>query len=149
MINLLDIVYCFVSKTIPFNSDISLLRESFINNGFTEKEIGESHWKYKRGAALALDFKYSSSEALEIIVFLKLSDNKLFIRVGNWGFPFEPLLMKKRFTRNLDRFSDEILKNGVLSIDDEEILNIKGEAKNKFKNAIVIIVLAILFITLF
>jgi hypothetical protein len=145
MINLLDIVYCFVSKTIPFKGDIASLRASFIKNGFTEKEISGNHWQYKRGTVLGLDFKYTSSEAMEMLVFLKLSSDELTIRVGNWGFPFEPLLMKKRFIRSLERFSDEITSNGTLFVNNEEIKNIESQSQNKFKYAIIVIVFLLIF----
>jgi hypothetical protein len=149
MINLIDIVYCFVSKTISFKGDIALLRQSFINNGFLEKEISENHWKYKRGTALGLDFKYANSEAMEILVFLKLSADELTIRVGNWGFPFEPLLMRKRFIRSMERFSDEIASNGTLFVNNEEVKNIESKSQKKFIYAIFVIVFLVLFISFF
>ena len=97
----LDIVYCYVSDQIFFDGDFSKLQNSFRNSGFKEKRISDTIWKYTRGSAFALEFNYDS-EALQMQVFLeKLGSETLSIKVGNWGFPFEPLLMKKRFKRNL------------------------------------------------
>ena len=97
----LDIVYCYVSDQIFFDGDFSKLQNSFRNSGFKEKRISDTIWKYTRGSAFALEFIYDS-EALQMQVFLeKLGSETLSIKVGNWGFPFEPLLMKKRFKRNL------------------------------------------------
>ena len=120
MINPIEIVWCYVSKTIPFSGEIEALRNSFLENGFSEKEITLNKWKYTRGASLGLDFKYSKSEAMQVQVVVEFSNGELNISVGNWGFPFEPLLMKKRFIRTLERISNEVSNNGQLLVDHAE-----------------------------
>ena len=90
-----EIVYCYVSETIDMPLDLSKLRESFIKNEFSEKEINSKKWLYKRGAAFALEFNYDS-EAIEMQVVLEEMDNSLKISVGNWGFPFRRFLSPAR-----------------------------------------------------
>lgn len=141
--NLLEVVYCYVSEIIQFNADIDALRQSFLDNGFVEKKVGDSHWKFKRGTSFGLDFNYQNSEAIEIQVFLKLDGEQLTIRVGNWGFPFEPLLMKKRFKNSLALFVTEITEhNRLLVISKKEVKAIQENSKGVFKNGIFIILAA-------
>lgn len=133
---LLDIVYCYVTKKVKFNGDFSLLRNSFKENGFKEEQINETTWKYIIGAEFALEFNYNS-EAIQMQVFLKkIDDNNIEIKVGNWGFPFEPLMMKKRFIKNLDRIAKDISEKGVFEVNKEEVQNIKQDSNNKRKMAI-------------
>ncbi len=131
----LDIVYCYVSETIPFSGDLDRLRKSFIANGFKEKQIDDTAWKYERGSSLALEFNYDS-EAIQMQVFLKQSRfGEITVKVGNWGFPFEPLLMKNRFKKNLERMVREIITYGKLDVDEDEVQAIKLDAKIKNRAA--------------
>ncbi len=91
--NLKEIVCCYVSETIDMPQDLTRLRESFVKNNYSEKEINQKKWLYKRGAAIALEFNYES-EAIQMQVVLEQINDSLKISVGNWGFPFEPLMMK-------------------------------------------------------
>lgn len=109
--SLLDIVYCYVSESIPFPGNISEVIESFEKNGFTAKKLEDQKWKLTRGAGVAMTFDYDS-EDLEMNVFLELKSNTLHIRVGNAGFPLEQLLVKKRFIRNSGRYVSEIRSQG-------------------------------------
>ncbi len=145
---LIDIVSCYVKETIPFSGDLEALVESFEQNGFRAKKIGDRKWKLKRGAALAATFQYDS-EALEMKVYLEQNENGfLQIRVGNSGFPFEPLLMKKRFIRNLDRYTREIRERGRLGVDPEEREELKQESRKK-KVATIAALIAITLFVLF
>ena len=129
--SLLDVVYCYVTETIPFNGDFLKLRKSFRENGYKEKQVSDTTWKYTRGASLALEFNYNS-EAIQMQVFLERTDQgNLSIKVGNWGFPFEPLLMKKRFKRNLQRIVNDILNFQELKINKKESQKILQDAKKK------------------
>jgi hypothetical protein len=134
-VSLLDIVYCYVTETVPFNGDLERLRKSFIANGFKEKQLNDSTWKYERGSSFALEFDYGA-ETLQMQVFLtQTQPNEVNLRVGNWGFPFEPLLMKKRFIKNLDRMATEIRTYGKLDVDEDEIQSIKLDAEIKHRAA--------------
>jgi len=147
-VHIKEIVHCYVSETIPMPNDFVKLQASFVNNCFTEKEINSNKWSYKRGAALAFEFNYSS-EAIEMEVILEVVENQLRISVGNWGFPFEPLLMKKRFKKNLNTIVQQLSQNGCLDQNIEESEKILDEAKSKKKSALFIIVLiAILFVVI-
>ena len=136
--NLKEIVYCYVSDTVSLPSDLAKLRKSFTDNNFSEKEIHPNKWLYKRGAGLALEFNYNS-EAPEMQVIIENIGNDLQISVGNWGFPFEPLLMKKRFQRNLERIVNQISDNGVLENNPKESNQITELAKKKKKSALLLI----------
>ena len=138
--SLIDIVYCYITETIPFTGDFEKLQKSFTANGFKEQQVDDKTWKYTRGAGIALEFNYNS-EAIQMQVFLKrINEKTLTIKVGNWGFPFEPLLMKKRFKKNLDRIVKEISSNGILTINKDEVQNINSDAKTKKSLAILLII---------
>lgn len=146
--NFKEIVYCYVSKTIPMPADFSQLRESFIKNEFSEKQINPNKWLYKRGAAFSLVFNYNS-EVMEMQVILEKIDNQLQISVGNWGFPFEPLMMKKRFQKNLEEFVSQISKNGVLTHDAKGSQEIIEQAKKKKLHASVFMFFAVIGLVLY
>jgi len=138
--SLLEIVYCYVTETIPFVGDFSKLKESFKDCGYKEKQISETVWKYTRGPGLALEFNYDS-EAIQMQVFLERPNQEnLSIKVGNWGFPFEPLLMKKRFKKNLQKIVDDISAFQILEINEEEIRKIEQDGKKKKRSAIYLLV---------
>jgi len=130
--NLKEIVYCYVSETISMPEDLPRLRESFTKNGFSEKEINPRKWLYKRGAAIGLEFNYDS-EAIQMQVVLEEIDDSLKVSVGNWGFPFEPLMMKKRFKKNLAKIVNQISISGALEYNPKEVVEIKefGQSKKK------------------
>lgn len=138
-----EIVYCYVAERIAIPGDLARLQESFVENGFVEKECGNNKWLYKRGAALVLEFDYSA-EAIEMQVFLEVVGHELEIRVGNWGFPFEPLMMKPRFQKNLDRFVKEISEDGFLSVDPTQVTDIKTQADSKKTGARYLLLVAVL-----
>lgn len=144
--SLLDIIYCYVNKTIPFTGDFSRLRESFIEGGFKETRVSENKWKYTRGAGLALEFNYNS-EAIQMQVFLERPNQEsLTISIGNWGFPFEPLLMKKRFIKNLHQIVTDISTHQQLQITSGDVKEIENEANKKFTYAIILFSAVIIFI---
>jgi hypothetical protein len=138
--SLLDIVYCYVSETIPFTGDFEKLQNSFRENGFTEEKKSDTLWKYTRGAGLALEVNYDS-ESTQMNVFLEKPDaQSITIKVGNWGFPFEPLLMKKRFRKNLERIVSEVTANQVLSVNKSTVQQIQQKAQKQKSSAILLIV---------
>ena len=137
-----EIICCYVSDTVVAPLDMKRLRESFIANGFKEKEISPSKFKYKRGASLALEFNYDS-EAIEMQVMLEKVGKDLCVSVGNWGFPFEPLMMKRRFQRNLSLIVEAIRSNGALP-ESDEVKEIEKDAKNKNRAAISLITYSLL-----
>lgn len=140
--NIKEIVCCYVSESLEAPSDMKALRESFIANGFKEQEISPNKFKYKRGTAIALEFNYDS-EAIEMQVILESSGNELTVTVGNWGFPFEPLMMKSRFKRFLSFPVESIRASGVLPKSDQ-VSEIEKDANSKKKAAIYAIVYALL-----
>lgn len=145
----LDIVYCYVSDQIFFDGDFSKLQSSFRNSGFREKRISDNIWKYTRGSAFALEFNYDS-EVPQMQVFLeKLDSETLSIKVGNWGFPFEPLLMKNRFKKNLQQIKGDIEKYQLLTTDNQNLERIKKEAKNKNMSAIIFLTITVTFSIIF
>ena len=138
-----EIFCCYVAERISIPIDLARLRESFVENGFVEKECGKNKWLYKRGAALALEFDYSA-ETIEMQVFLEVIGHELEIRVGNRGFPFEPLMMKPRFQKNLERYVNEISENGYLRINPVEVKDIKTQAESKKSAARYVLLVAVL-----
>jgi len=133
-----EIVYCYVDKTISIPEDMTSLRKSFTGNGFVEKELSQNRWLFKRGAAFALEFDYNS-EAIQMQVILEIVDGKLKVSVGNWGFPFEPLMMKKRFQKNLEEIISQISAIGELKHQPDkakDIAVLAGKKKNMAIKAI-------------
>lgn len=125
-----DIVHCYVKSVVPAPQDMAALRDSFIENGFCEKYVTANKWLYKRGAPVALEFDYGS-EAIQIQVILEHIGKDLSISVGNWGFPFEPLLMKPRFKRQLASIVEQVNLNGVLTCDPKRVEEISQLSKQK------------------
>ena len=143
--SLLDIVYCYVTATIPFSGDFTRLRGSFRESGFREKQISETRWKYTRGAVLAFEFNYSS-ETTQMQIYLERPDQEhLSIKVGNWGFPFEPLLMKKRFQHNLRRIVNDISTYQELHVEKGEIKKIEKDAEKKNRYALIALAIFIIY----
>ncbi|MCC3860063.1 hypothetical protein [Pseudemcibacter aquimaris] len=141
--SLIEIISCYVSDNVEFDGDFSRLRKSFISNGFSEKQINQEIWKFKRGASLALEFNYNS-EALQMNVFLRKINNKCIeVKVGNSGFPFEPLMMKKRFKKNLEKIIGEITEHGELITNDDAVNEISEDSKTKNGLAIKFIMIII------
>ena len=138
-----EIVSCYVSKRVPKPHDMQQLRQSFVDNGFSEKEVSPQEWLYKRGAPIALEFDYSS-EAIEIQVILKDLGEALDVSVGNWGFPFEPLMSKKRYQATLEKVVQEIAKDGILTHDAEEASEVAALSTRKKNLALWAILLVIL-----
>jgi hypothetical protein len=130
-----EIVYCYVDKTLSIPEDMKALRESFEKNGFVQKELSPNKWMFKRGAAFALEFNYNS-EAIEMQVILEIVDGRLKVSVGNWGFPFEPLMMKNRFRKNLEEIASQISTSGQLEHQPEKTKVLEAQAKSKAKMAV-------------
>lgn len=142
---LIEIVSCYVTDEVKFSGDFSRLKQSFISNGFKEKKLNDNTWKYTRGAGLAFEFNYNS-ESLQMNVILKrLNNEHVEIKVGNSGFPFEPLMMKKRFKSNLKKIIHEISENGELITDKATVNNIKQDSKAKRNLALTILLISLAF----
>jgi len=143
------IISCYEEKTIPLKEDnVDELIDSFVKNGFTAKKLSDTRYVFKRGAQFAFNFNYSS-DSMAMNVFLDfLPDRKLKIKVGNSGFPFEPLLMRKRFQKNLERYAKEIQYNGKLSVSEVEIKSIKFKSRLQFILAVTVLISVAAFIML-
>lgn len=143
-----EIVHCYVSERIPKPRDLTRLRQSFIDNGFSESEVNPKKWRFKRGAPVALEFDYNS-EVIEIQVILEDLDDALVVSVGNWGFPFEPLMSKKRYEATLERVVQQISENGILAHDAGEVSRVAVLSNRKRNLALWAFFLAILATILF
>ena len=93
-----------------------------IHSFFSESnEIGESGWAkfaskdksgYKRGKQVALSLDYDSN-SLEVKAWIEEGSSEIIVSVGNSGFPFEPMLAKKRFQKIADQLSDYVQGKSV------------------------------------
>lgn len=137
---LVEIVCCYVSRDVAAPKDMNALRQSFTDNGFREKVLGDNRFLYKRGAPVTLEFNYDS-EAIEVQVILERLDDKLKISVGNWGLPFEPLMMKGRFERNLAGIASEVTEQGRLKHKPEQASHVAAQSKEE-SNAAKLVLLA-------
>jgi len=107
-----QIVSCWVTRTVQPTNSINAMVASLHKAGFrTTKEYAGQKVFLKRGSQVG-GFDYDS-EGLEVQVILEPSRNgDIAIHVGNWGFPFEPLLMRDRFRRLADRIENDIRTHG-------------------------------------
>ena len=125
---MLEIVSCWIDRTVAYSGDVNTLRRSFAAAGFREVSATSDTWRFKRGAAVGLTFNYGS-EALEVQVYLKkLDGERVRLSIGNWGFPFEPFLAKKRFTRLADRFARDIEESGKVQPTPDEATVVSSQA---------------------
>lgn len=147
-VKLKEILSCYVSERVPKPRDLVRLRQSFIDNGFSETEVSSQEWRYKRGAPVALEFDYNS-EAIEIQILLKDLGETLLVSVGNWGFPFEPLMSKKRYQATLARVVREIDRHGMLTHDAGEASRAAALAARKRNEALWAVVFIALAAVLF
>jgi len=110
-----DIVYCYVETTVDDKKKASkYLEKKFNNSGWKEKIRGNKKI-YTKGAKVKFTFDYIEG-GLEIQVILKkMPNNKLLIKVGNLGFPFEPLLAKKRYKKVHDGLIQELKKKKLIT----------------------------------
>ncbi|MHA7879226.1 MAG: hypothetical protein ACX931_05530 [Saccharospirillum sp.] len=125
-----EIVCCYISRDVVAPKDMNALRKSFTDNGFREKVLCDNRFLYKRGAPIALEFNYDS-EAIEVQVILERAGDQLKISVGNWGFPFEPLMMKGRFERTVVGIAAEITDHGRLEYNPEQAAHVAALSKEK------------------
>jgi len=115
-----EIVSCYLTKTYDcdkeaFGEVVALFHahantfeddwRRFTNSG--DKVV------FKKGSAVSLTFDYSGTK-LEVHVIFEhdpeLSQMKL--SVGNWGFPFEPLMSKTRYLELLENIHGFIVETG-------------------------------------
>jgi hypothetical protein len=92
-------VSVYIVRTLPSDS------RGVLKSYFEESNrLGESAWVefssargsgYKQGKQVAFTFAYESN-SLEVKVWIEEADDGVVISVGNSGFPFEPMLAKKR-----------------------------------------------------
>ena len=143
-----EIFSCYVRKRIPMPPDFPRLRQSIVENGFSEEKVSPEKWRYKRGAQVALEFDYNS-EALEIQIILRDLGDSLIVAVGNWGFPFEPLMSKGRYEATLEKVLQQISVDGALAHNPTEVATVAALSKQKTKLALWFIPAAILATLLF
>ncbi len=137
-----DIVSCWITRSLPPGNALDTIVHSLHEAGFsTAKQKGSDRVRLKRGSQVG-GFAYDS-EGLEVQVIVEHDANgDLTIHVGNWGFPFEPLLMKDRFRRLADRLERDIRTHGRVlpaSNENDEVEAAKTQTRS---NAIKIALIA-------
>ncbi len=117
--SLKELVSCWVARDVAGDVSLAQLRDSLLAIGFhvAAEEPGQ-RVKLKRGSMFG-GFDYQS-EGLEVQVILAANGDGIRLWVGNWGFPPEPLLMKKRFRRLADRLQHDFAQYGAAQQSAEE-----------------------------
>ena len=112
-----EIVSCYPSKSFTGNrNEFEDLVKRFENtaNSFEcdwkRKEKTPNRIEFRKGRSISLTFDYSKPN-LEVQVIFNFDEEKnlIEIAVGNWGFPFEPMLSKKRYMQLLDRIEATLI----------------------------------------
>ena len=115
-----EIVSCYLTKSYrcnraTYDALIQMFERKSSSFGQNWKKQVKSAGKvlFKTGAPVALTFDYSGSK-LEVQVIFEYDDGKdqMKLSVGNWGFPFEPLLSKKRYSEMLAKIHGFIIDSG-------------------------------------
>ncbi|MDP0490677.1 MAG: hypothetical protein Q7Q71_06480 [Verrucomicrobiota bacterium JB023] len=105
-----EIVFCYPSRSFRGSrTDFEDLVERFeikanpFERDWRRKDKSSDRIEFKKGRGVSLTFDYSNSN-LEVQVIFEFDEqkNEIVISAGNWGFPFEPLLSKKRYLKLLD-----------------------------------------------
>lgn len=112
-----EIVSCYPSKSFKGNrTEFESLVERFESkaNSFEcdwkRKEKSPDKIEFKKGKSISLTFDYSGTN-LEVQVIFEFHEekNEITIAAGNWGFPFEPLLSKKRYLKLLENIEATLI----------------------------------------
>lgn len=126
-----EIVSCWASQELPCNTDLASVRESLVDIGFEVSRIGkDGQIRLKRGTPFGgFDFE---SEGLEVQVILEPEKGGRApkMHVGNWGFPFEPFLMKRRFENLSERFAGDINRHQGVVAKENELEDVRTDMKN-------------------
>lgn len=112
------------------------------------REVGFSRVKRYPGGAVRL--KRGSrvggfdlqSEGHEVQAVLESRPRGLRIHVGNWGFPGEVQMMRKRFERLAGRLQQDIAAHGALVPRDNEAREVAEQASGQRREAVIIGVVA-------
>lgn len=100
-----ELVSCYLTNIYDCNKDtfeesITLFQEHANTFETDWKRFTKSEGKvvFKKGASISLIFDYSStSPEVQVIFEFDPEKQQMKVSVGNWGFPFEPLMSKKRY----------------------------------------------------
>ncbi|NQZ58276.1 MAG: hypothetical protein HRT88_12525 [Lentisphaeraceae bacterium] len=120
--NLEEILYCYISKDYhcskkTFTEIVALFCDhaNAFETDWRKFTKSEQKTVFKKGAAVSFGFDYSGSKMEVQVIFEHDRQNeKLRLSVGNWGFPFEPLLSKGRYTKLFDQIHAFISEGGRL-----------------------------------
>lgn len=118
-----EIVSCYVTKSYDCRRpDFEEMLRLFEARG----NVFEKDWKrvpksdnrviFLKGAPIDLTFDYTATH-LEVQVIFEFEEerSRLKLSVGDTGFPFEPLLAKKRYVRLLEGIDRFLLATGRVS----------------------------------
>ena len=115
-----EIVSCYLTKTYECDKE-TFVEVIALFHGHANTL--EADWRkytksadkvvFKKGPSVALTFDYSGPKGEVQAVFeYDPDERRLKLSVGNWGFPFEPLMSKKRYRKLLENIHSFIVESG-------------------------------------
>jgi len=129
--SLKEILSCYVSKSYKCDKEIFQKAQAYFESAY---KYAEESWKRKtisdtkvvftKGSGIILTFNYSRNTGLQVKTVLEYDESSkiLKMKVGNSGFPFEPLLSKKRYENLIELIHSYFIDNeiGIVEISESE-----------------------------
>lgn len=115
-----EIVSCYLTKCYhcdraTYDALVQMFedRSNVFEEDWEKRVKSDTKVVFKKRAPVALTFDYSG-EKLEVQVVFEYDDQKheMKLSVGNWGFPFEPLISKKRYLELVEKIHGAIIETG-------------------------------------
>lgn len=115
-----EIVSCYLTKTYDCDKDsfdevVALFHDHANTFEADWRKFTKSEDKvvFKKGSSVSLTFDYSGTK-LEVQVIFEHDpeQGQMKLSVGNWGFPFEPLMSKTRYLELLENIHSFIAGSG-------------------------------------
>ena len=119
--NLLDILYCYPERRFlctdsQFQAALDLFekRAETLGQVWNEEPETRNRIFFTKGDKVAFTLDYQSERlAIEVVYEYFPVQRQLRVAVGNWGFPFEPLLSKPRYLRLLSELCRDLESSDI------------------------------------
>ena len=115
-----EIVSCYLTKAYDcdketFDEVVSLFSDHANTFEADWRKFTKSEDKvvFEKGSSVALTFDYSGAKLeVQVIFEYNAEERQMKLSVGNWGFPFEPLMSKTRYLDLLENIHTFVVETG-------------------------------------